>query len=102
MASDRERIQLNLRMDGQKDLLEAIKSAAETEGTSVNAWVVGTLKAALGLETKKAASPVADGGLEAAIVPVLDKLLADRLADIKASQASAIEQLRQELGEVAA
>jgi hypothetical protein len=98
MASDRERIQLNLRLDGQKDLLEAIKSAAEAEGTSVNAWVVSTLKAALGVETS-AASPVVAGGLEAAIAPVLDKLLADRLADIKASQASAIEQLRAELGE---
>jgi hypothetical protein len=101
MASDRERIQLNLRMDGQKDLLEAIKSAAEAEGTSVNAWVVGTLKAALGMETK-AAPPVAFGGLEDAIAPVLDKLLADRLAAFEASQASAIEQLRAELGEVAA
>jgi hypothetical protein len=99
MAGDRERIQLNLRMDGQHELLEAIKSAASAEGTSVNAWVVSKLKAALGMETKKTASSVADGGLEDAIAPVLDKLLADRLADIKAST---IEQLRAELGESAA
>jgi predicted HicB family RNase H-like nuclease len=41
--ADKERIQLNLRLDGRPDLLEAIKEAAKAEDTSINSWVVGVL-----------------------------------------------------------
>lgn len=101
MASERERIQLNLRLDGHRELLDAVKAEAEAAEISVNAFVIRALQAAIG---QTPATPVTaiSTDMEAAIAPVLDKLLADRLADIKASQASAIEQLRQELGEVAA
>lgn len=98
MAGDRERIQLNLRLDGHRELLDAVKAEAEAAGISVNAFVIRALQAAIGLERATPVAPLATD-MEAAIAPVLDKLLADRLADIKAS---AIEQLRAELGEVAA
>ncbi|MDP8936095.1 MAG: hypothetical protein M3N42_18670 [Cyanobacteriota bacterium] len=42
-----DRVQLNLRLDGRRDLLEAIKEVAAAEGLSVNAWVVRTLEQAV-------------------------------------------------------
>jgi predicted HicB family RNase H-like nuclease len=41
-----DRVQLNLRLDGRRDLLETIKEVAAAEGLSVNAWVVKTLEQA--------------------------------------------------------
>ena len=41
-----DRCQLNLRLDGRRDLLETIKDVAAAEGLSVNAWVVRTLEQA--------------------------------------------------------
>lgn len=76
-----DRVQLNLRLDGRKDLLDAIKEAAKEERTSVNSWVVRVLESALGME---AANTVPTGGdLEATVASVLDKLLADKLGNIK-------------------
>ena len=89
MAGDRERIQLNLRLDGHRELLDAVKTEAEATGISVNAFVIRALQAAIGRDRATPAAPLATD-MEAAIAPVLDKLLADRLAGIKAS---AIEQL---------
>jgi len=90
--ADKERIQLNLRLDGRPDLLDAIKEAARAEDTSVNAWAVAVLADKLGIATSKPA-PTED--LESAVASVLDKLLAKRLATIKS-------ELRAELGEVGA
>ncbi len=90
--ADKERIQLNLRLDGRPDLLEAIKEAAKAEDTSINSWVVGVLAEKLGISTIK---PLATENLESAVEAVLDKLLANRLASIKS-------ELRAELGESAA
>lgn len=47
----KERVQLNLRFDGRKDLLEAIKEAADDSGLSVNAWAIQAFEAALGLSS---------------------------------------------------
>jgi hypothetical protein len=41
-----DRCQLNLRLDGRRDLLETIKDVAAAEGLSVNAWVIRTLEIA--------------------------------------------------------
>jgi hypothetical protein len=90
--ADKERIQLNLRLDGRPDLLDAIKEAARAEDTSVNAWAVAVLADKLGIATSKPA-PTED--LESAVASVLDKLLAKRLATIKS-------ELRAELGELRA
>lgn len=75
-----ERIQMNLRLDGRRDLLEAIKSAAGADKISVNAWAIRAFEAALGLETNALPS-VAASDLEL----LLDKMLAEKLADIKMS-----------------
>ena len=40
MSSKQERVQLNLRLDGRKELLEAIKEAAEAADLSVNSWAI--------------------------------------------------------------
>jgi hypothetical protein len=76
-----KRLQLNLRLDGREDLLEAIKTTAETKGLSVNAWVVGLLESATGI--KPASAAPTGGDLEAAVTSVLDKLLANKLVNIK-------------------
>ncbi|BAZ65566.1 hypothetical protein NIES4106_03050 [Fischerella sp. NIES-4106] len=76
--SDRERIQLNLRLDGYKELYEAVKAEATKQNTSVNSFVINALKAALGWEADNhiQASSI---DLEAKIEAILDKKLGDRL-----------------------
>jgi hypothetical protein len=76
-----KRVQLNLRLDGREDLLEAIKTTAETKGLSVNAWVVGLLESATGM--KPASAAPTGGDLESTIAPLLDKLLAEKLASFE-------------------
>lgn len=79
-----DRVQLNLRLDGRRDLLETIKEVAAAEGLSVNAWVVKTLEQAASNPTPKSegthpASPVPD------IEPLLDRILDRKLATKLAS-----------------
>ena len=76
-----KRLQLNLRLDGREELVEAIKATAETKGLSVNSWVVGLLESATGMEPTNTAPT--GGDLEVAVASVLDKLLADKLVNIK-------------------
>lgn len=76
-----KRLQLNLRLDGREDLLEAIKATAETNGLSVNSWVVGLLESATGM--KPASTAPTGGDLESTIAPLLDKLLAEKLASFE-------------------
>jgi septal ring factor EnvC (AmiA/AmiB activator) len=76
-----KRLQLNLRLDGREDLLEAIKATAQTKGLSVNAWVLGLLESATGIKPVSATPTGED--LEATVTSVLDKLLADKLVNIK-------------------
>jgi hypothetical protein len=73
------RVQLNLRLDGRRDLLETIKEVAAAEGLSVNAWVVKTLEQAASNPTPKSegtypAPPVED------LEPLLDRMLDSKLA----------------------
>ncbi len=76
-----DRVQLNLRLDGKKHLLEAIKEVAKEEGTSVNSWVVKVLESAVGIEPANTTPTGED--LEATVTSVLDKLLAYKLVNIK-------------------
>jgi uncharacterized protein (DUF1778 family) len=55
--SDKGRIQLNLRLDGHKELYEAVKASASEQDTSVNQFVINALKAALGWEVEQTPSP---------------------------------------------
>ena len=84
MTVDKERIQLNLRLDGHRELLNAIKLEAEAAGISVNAFVINTLKIAVGQTKTKTQTPIAPpANLEQTLAPVLDKLLADKFAAIE-------------------
>ncbi len=73
-----ERLQMNLRLDGRQDLLEAIKSMAATEGLSVNAWVVRTLESAVSTSPMEAKQTLVTS-TETDIEPVLDSLLDKKL-----------------------
>jgi hypothetical protein len=88
-----DRLQLNLRLDGRRDLLETIKEVAAAEGLSVNAWVVKTLEQAASKPTPKSegihpAPPVAD------IEPLLDTMLDEKLAAKLASFDERLGKLR--------
>jgi hypothetical protein len=85
-----DRVQLNLRLDGRRDLLETIKEVAAAEGLSVNAWVVKTVEQAASNPTPKSegshpAPPVAD------IEPLLEKMLDNKLATKLASFEERVE-----------
>ena len=80
-----DRVQLNLRLDGRRDLLETIKEVA-AEGLSVNAWVVKTLEQAASNPTPKSegthpAPPVAD--IERLLDTMLDEKLATKLSSFE-------------------
>jgi len=88
-----DRVQLNLRLDGRRDLLETIKEVAAAEGLSVNAWVVKTLEQAASNPIPKSEGthpvpPVAD------IEPMLDKMLDNKLAAKLASFEERLGKLR--------
>jgi hypothetical protein len=88
-----DRVQLNLRLDGRRDLLETIKEVAAAEGLSVNAWVVKTLEQAASNPTPKSegthpAPPVAN------IEPLLDTMLDNKLAAKLASFEERLGKLR--------
>ena len=81
-----DRVQLNLRLDGRRDLLETIKEVAAAEGLSVNAWVVKTLEQAASNPTPKSegtrpAPSVAD--IETLLDTMVDKKLAAKLASFE-------------------
>ncbi len=52
-----ERLQLNLRMDGQRELYEAVKAEAQRQGVSINQFVLGALRAAVGQPQAVGTSP---------------------------------------------
>ena len=88
-----DRVQLNLRLDGRRDLLETIKEVAASEGLSVNAWVVKTLEQAASNPTPKSegthpALPITD------IESLLDKVLENKLAAKLASFEERLGKLR--------
>ncbi|MEG3902066.1 hypothetical protein QUB19_07830 [Microcoleus sp. B4-C5] len=88
-----DRCQLNLRLDGRRDLLETIKDVAAAEGLSVNAWVVRTLEIAANqaisapkIQPQTQVSEISD------IEPVLDNLLDSKLDTLLAAKLAGIEE----------
>ena len=88
-----DRCQLNLRLDGRRDLLETIKDVAAAEGLSVNAWVVRTLEQATNqaiaaplIQSQTQVSEISD------IEPVLDDLLDSKLGTLLAAKLAEIEE----------
>jgi len=87
-----DRCQLNLRLDGRRDLLETIKDVAAAEGLSVNAWVIRTLEIAATnqampvIQSQPQVSNISD------IEPVLDDLLDIKLDTLLAAKLAGIEE----------
>jgi hypothetical protein len=88
-----DRCQLNLRLDGRRDLLETIKDVAAAEGLSVNAWVIRTLEIAANqpipapiIQSQAQVSNISD------IEPVLDDLLDTKLDTLLAAKLAGIEE----------
>lgn len=81
-----DRVQLNLRLDGHRDLLETIKKVAAAERLSVNAWVIRTLEQAASKPTPESGGTrptpaVAD--IEPLLDGMLDRKLAAKLASFE-------------------
>jgi hypothetical protein len=95
-----DRVQLNLRLDGRRDLLETIKEVAAAEGLSVNAWVLRVLEQAANSPGNDfIAAPIAKPEPMTApapaipdIEPVLDKLLDSKLDTLLAAKFAGIEE----------
>jgi len=79
-----DRCQLNLRLDGRRNLLDNIKEIAATEGLSLNAWVIKTLEQAANVivtPQSEGQSPTSDiTDIEPMLDTLLDKKLAVKLA----------------------
>jgi hypothetical protein len=80
-----DRVQLNLRLDGRRDLLETIKGVAAAEGLSVNAWVIRTLEQAAANPTPKSQGthPTPAVDIEPLLDTLLDKKLGAKLASFE-------------------
>jgi hypothetical protein len=83
----KDRCQLNLRLDGRRDLLETIKEVAAAEGLSLNAWVIRTLDQAIAHPTPKSEAtrrtPAVADDIELVLDSMLDKKLAAKLASLE-------------------
>jgi uncharacterized protein (DUF1778 family) len=85
---NKERLQLNLRLDGHKELYEAVKAAAAKTDTSVNQFVINALRAALGWEVEQTPSPQKVEALESRLASLEERLavvvnLEERLAALE-------------------
>lgn len=97
----KERLQLNLRLDGHKELYEAVKAAAAEQDTSVNQWVIDALKAKLGwVDEQTPVAPTRDVLEErlAELQGTLEERLRLRLAEME----TRLVEVEQQLGEFAA
>ena len=86
-----DRVQLNLRLDGKRELLETIKEVAAAEGLSVNAWAIKTLEQAAANSTSKNES-VYQAPAVADIEPILDSKLDIMLDEKLAAKFAVIEE----------
>jgi hypothetical protein len=75
-----DRCQLNLRLNGRRDLLETIKEVAAAEGLSLNAWVIRTLEQAIANPISKSEGTRSDPAVADDIELVLDSMLDNKLA----------------------
>lgn len=74
-----ERLQLNIRLDGKRDTLEAIKEAAAKSGESINAYCVRILSESVGL-----ADPTPSKSTSGITSTDVEELLAGKLAPLLA------------------
>ena len=94
--TERKRTQLNLRFDGKDDLVEALKSAAQTRGESLNAYCARVLAESIGMSSGNAStastvptynvsasSPVSSEVLDKIVGTKVESLLAERLGGIE-------------------
>jgi hypothetical protein len=88
-----DRCQLNLRLDGRRDLLETIKDVAAAEGLSVNAWVIRALEIAVNQAISEPTPQSGQWESEISdIEPVLDRLLDTKLDTLLAAKLAGIEE----------
>jgi len=95
-----DRVQLNLRLDGRRDLLETVKEVAASEGLSVNAWVIKTLECATAdRDAILTPDPITTQAQDASkdsilldIEPVLDELLDKKLDKLIAGKLANFEE----------
>jgi len=73
--ADNDRIQLNLRFDGRRELLDAVKAAAAASNISINEFVMRSLRASLSRPELI--------HLQSASIAPLDAVLENRLAAIE-------------------
>lgn len=85
-----DRCQLNLRLDGRRDLLETIKKVAAAQGLSVNAWVVKTLEQATTNPNPQSEAPRQTPAAD--IEPLLDNKLDTMLDSKLAAKLAGIEE----------
>ena len=93
-----DRVQLNLRLDGKRELLETIKEVAAAEGLSVNAWVVRILEQAVANPAPQS-QPIAQPPTIPDIEPILDSKL-DTMLDTKLAAKFAV--IEERLGKLRA
>jgi hypothetical protein len=95
-----DRVQLNLRLDGRRDLLETIKEVAAAEGLSVNAWVLRVLEQAanspgndfMAAPISKPEPMTAQAPAILDIEPMLDTLLDKKLDTLLEAKLAGIEE----------
>ena len=95
-----DRLQLNLRLDGRRDLLEAVKETAASEGLNVNTWVIKTLeRATADRDSISTPAPIMVQAQDAPknsipldIEPVLDELLDKKLDALIAGKLANFEE----------
>lgn len=75
--SEKERLQLNLRLDGYRELYEAVKAEAARQNTSVNSFVINALKSSVGWQKEELPFNQSSLSLE-----VILEALENRLDDI--------------------
>ncbi|WP_341531416.1 hypothetical protein WKK05_37545 (plasmid) [Nostoc sp. UHCC 0302] len=89
--SEKERLQLNLRLDGYRELYEAVKAEAARQNTSVNSFVINALKSSVGWQQEEPSSNQSSLSLEVILEAVekrlddiLDKKIEEKLRDLAA------------------
>ena len=90
-----DRVQLNLRLDGRRDLLETIKEVAAAEGLSVNAWVLKTLEQVANTPHSaptEQAQEIPTASTVSDLEPVLDTLLDSKLDSLLAAKMANFEE----------
>jgi uncharacterized protein (DUF1778 family) len=89
--SEKERLQLNLRLDGYRELYEAVKAEAARQNTSVNSFVINALKDSVGWQQEEPlfnqsslSLEVILEALEKRLDDILDKKIEEKLGEFAA------------------